>query len=119
MVDAQLARTYKPEKDDFKWESSDYVADEKLNGIRARVIADGNGNNEMDAGEIVYWAWNSANHTNGLIPLYVYGAGADLFAAYVAGTDPVRGDYVDNTAVYHVMRAIISRRTYLPLAIRP
>lgn len=80
---------------------------------------DSNGNNEMDAGETVYWAWNSANHTNGLIPLYVYGAGADLFAAYVAGTDPVRGDYVDNTAVYHVMRAIISRRTYLPLAIRP
>ena len=74
---------------------------------------------ETDAGETVYWAWNSAGHSNSLIPLYAWGAGADLFADYVAGTDPVRGDYVDNTAVYQVMYAVVRFRSYLPVIMQP
>jgi hypothetical protein len=37
----------------------------------------------------------------------------------VVGTDPVRGDYVGNTAVYHVMRAVVRSRSYLPVIMQP
>lgn len=58
--------------------------------------------------------YNSGDHTNALVPLFVKGAGAELFANYVEGTDPYmvamygldatwNGKYVDNTAIYHVM----------------
>jgi alkaline phosphatase len=43
--------------------------------------------------------WHSGGHTNGLIPFYAKGAGAELFGAAASGTDPVRGSYLDNTAV--------------------
>ncbi|RMD97359.1 MAG: hypothetical protein D6816_17650 [Bacteroidetes bacterium] len=77
---------------------------------------DGNGNNEIDAGETVYWAWNSVGHSNSLIPLYAKGAGAELFAAHMAGTDTVRGEYVDNTAVFQVMDAVLPQaRQFLPV----
>jgi alkaline phosphatase len=80
---------------------------------------DNNGNNEIDVGETVYWAWNSTNHSNSLIPLYAQGAGAGLVADYVVGLDPVRGEYVDNTAVYPIMHAVIQTKLYLPLIARP
>ncbi len=68
---------------------------------------DANGNNEIDAGETVYWYWNSGSHVNSLIPLFVKGAGADLFARYATGSDLVRGDYLDNTDVFKVMDAVL------------
>ncbi|MCB9421438.1 MAG: alkaline phosphatase [Ardenticatenaceae bacterium] len=80
---------------------------------------DTNGNDEIDAGETVYWAWNSANHSNSLVPLYARGVGANSFAGYTAGTDVVRGVYVDNTAVHHVMFAVIGTHLYLPLISYP
>jgi alkaline phosphatase len=36
-------------------------------------------------------------HTNSLVPLYVKGAGSELFNTYADETDTVRGPYIDNT----------------------
>ena len=101
--------------------NSGTLALEKIVTSTGRRVSwqDMNGNDEIDGGETVYWAWNSAGHSNSLIPLYAKGAGASLFAGYIAGSDPVRGDFVDNTAVYHVMRAVIQTHLYLPLVSRP
>ncbi len=80
---------------------------------------DQDGDGALDPGEAVYWYWNSAGHTNSLIPLYARGAGAAGFTDLVAGTDPVRGDYVDNTAVRAVVMAALlpnQAALYLPVA---
>jgi alkaline phosphatase len=69
---------------------------------------DVDGDSAIDAGETVYWAWNHGSHTNSLIPLYAKGAGAELFAQYAVGTDPVRGAYIDNTDVFKVMDAVVT-----------
>lgn len=71
---------------------------------------DTNGNDEIDDGETVYWAWNTGGHTNSLIPLYANGAGANLFTLYATGTDVVRGRYVDNTAVFQIMDAVLQNQ---------
>lgn len=51
--------------------------------------------------------WHKGSHTNSLLPLYVKGAGAELFESHVVGTDPIRGKYVDNTAVAKVPFAVM------------
>jgi alkaline phosphatase len=43
--------------------------------------------------------WNSGSHTNVLIPFYAKGRAAQLFNWAVAGDDPVRGRYIDNSAI--------------------
>lgn len=43
--------------------------------------------------------WHSDYHTNNLIPLFAKGQGAEGLLSLVQGHDPVRGPYVDNTAV--------------------
>jgi alkaline phosphatase len=43
--------------------------------------------------------WQSGYHTNNLIPLFAKGQGAKELMSLVQGHDPVRGPYVDNTAV--------------------
>jgi alkaline phosphatase len=75
-------------------------------GLRASW-EDSNNNSVIDAGEVVYWAWNSGGHTNTLVPLYARGAGAELFAEYAVGNDLVRGPYLDNTDVFKVMNEVI------------
>jgi len=47
--------------------------------------------------------YNAKSHSNSLVPLYAKGAGSERFASRVAGKDPVRGDYVDNTTVVAVI----------------
>lgn len=47
--------------------------------------------------------WHATGHTNSLLPLYAKGAGCQLFTQHVAGQDPVRGAYADNTAVAKVV----------------
>ena len=47
-------------------------------------------------------SWNSPEHTNHLVPFFTQGAGADSVGNYVKGTDPVRGDYIDNTDVANI-----------------
>jgi len=80
---------------------------------------DVNGNDEIDDGETVYWAWNTGGHTNSLIPLYAKGVGAERFAVHATEMDMVRGAYLDNTAVFHVMEFFLNEFTlYLPVVQR-
>jgi len=76
---------------------------------------DDNGNNEIDAGETIFWAWNSGTHTNTLIPLYAKGVGAELFADFAIAPDRKRGTYLDNTDVHMVMDAVLHNS--LPVSI--
>jgi hypothetical protein len=39
------------------------------------------------------------------VPLFAIGAGAQLFAGYADLTDPIRGQYLDNTKIFPVMAA--------------
>ncbi len=55
------------------------------------------------AGNVPAMTFHSSGHTAQLVPFFARGAGADQFVAHVVGTDPVRGDYVDNTAVHTVI----------------
>ena len=84
------------------------------NSGRRASWQDGNGNNLIDVGETVYWAWNSDSHTNTLVPLYAKGVGADQFAAYAVGVDPVRGAYLDNTDVFKVLDTAVYEPTPTP-----
>jgi alkaline phosphatase len=68
---------------------------------------DANNNNLIDSGEKVYWAWNSAGHSNSLIPIYAKGVGSNLFLRYVSGRDIVRGVYVDDTSIFKVMDSVL------------
>lgn len=62
--------------------------------------------------------WHSTNHTNELVALFARGAGAEMFDALVAGTDPYFGTFyadwqaagfdgklIDNTDIFTVVRA--------------
>jgi len=69
---------------------------------------DKNNNLKIDDGEEVYWAWNSTNHTNSLVPLYSKGYGEHEFNKYAIFSDPERGLYLDNTNIFHVMLASIN-----------
>ena len=76
-------------------------------GGRRASWEESDGDNVIDPGEFVYWAWNSGGHTNTLIPLYARGAGAELFANYSIYYDSVRGPYLDNTDVFRVMDIVV------------
>jgi len=54
-------------------------------------------------------SFGSKDHTNRLVPLYAIGAGSELFSKHVLGRDPVRGDYIDNTAIASVIREAARR----------
>ena len=65
-------------------------------------------------GELPAHAWYSHEHTNQLVPLYAKGAGSELFAGLVDGTDTqagdfwnFNGDYLDNTDVFVAMSTAI------------
>lgn len=53
--------------------------------------------------------YNAKTHSNSLVPLYARGAGSERFASKVVGKDPVRGNYVDNTAVTAVISEAIGK----------
>ncbi len=55
-------------------------------------------------GKVPEMKYHSKNHTNCLVPLYARGAGSELLARLVAGQDPVRGPYVDNTSVARLLQ---------------
>ncbi|WIM67820.1 alkaline phosphatase [Corynebacterium breve] len=52
-----------------------------------------------EAGKAPNHAYYSGNHTNELVPFYFKGAGSEDILAATTGTDPVRGNYVDNVTV--------------------
>ena len=76
-------------------------------GGRRASWADSNSNNSIDTGETVYWVWNNGDHSNSLVPLFVRGVGAGLFATYATETDTYRGAYLDNTNIFDVMNSVI------------
>ncbi len=51
------------------------------------------------AGVMPGFSYYSSGHTNQIIPFYVKGQYGDLFANYANETDPVWGQYIDNTEV--------------------
>ena len=77
-------------------------------GGRRASWDDLDGDSVIDAGETVYWAWNSDSHTNTLLPLYARGAGADQLETYAIGYDSVRGYYLDNTDVFSAMDSVMN-----------
>jgi alkaline phosphatase len=55
------------------------------------------------AGNLPGMEWHSSNHTNSLVPLSAKGDAARMFNRYGDEFDPVRGRYVDNTELAHVV----------------
>ena len=51
--------------------------------------------------------WNKPSHTNSLVPFYAKGSAARRFKKAVKGSDPVRGEYIDNTAIGRVAFEIL------------
>ncbi len=55
------------------------------------------------AGNLPGMEWHVDHHTNSLIPLFAKGDAGRMFNRYDDGFDPVRGPYIDNTNVAHVV----------------
>ncbi|HOS43340.1 MAG TPA: alkaline phosphatase, partial [Armatimonadota bacterium] len=49
-------------------------------------------------------AWNSGGHTNSLVPFFAMGQGSAALQARAVRRDPVRGLFLDNTDLFHVLR---------------
>lgn len=60
------------------------------------------------AGVMPGMAFYSPNHTNSLIRLYAKGDDARWFKTMIAGVDPVRGNYVDNTSIGALIFKVLS-----------
>ncbi len=60
------------------------------------------------AGVLPGMQFNSPNHTNSLIRMYAKGDDARWFRNMIAGEDPVRGMYVDNTSIAKVIFKVLS-----------
>jgi alkaline phosphatase len=56
-------------------------------------------------GELPGAQWHTHGHTNSLIPFYSKGIGCEIFFDYADKTDPVRGKYLDNTAIGKVLHS--------------
>lgn len=50
--------------------------------------------------------WYSGNHTNQVVPFFFKGAGSEDIKGQVKGTDPVRGDYIDNIDVANLAKHV-------------
>ncbi|MEM1375702.1 MAG: alkaline phosphatase [Pseudomonadota bacterium] len=76
---------------------------------------------DRGAGNMPGYMFSSRNHTNELVPLWALGAGSEIFAHFTRtdigaaelwGTQyDWNGDYVDNTAVFHVMNEAMAPAT--------
>jgi alkaline phosphatase len=55
------------------------------------------------AGSIPNMIWYSSGHSNSLVPLFAKGKGAHLLSGAITGTDPVRGKYIDNSAIGYLL----------------
>lgn len=62
-------------------------------------------------GEVPEMEWHSDDHTNSLVPLYAKGYGSERFAALADETDPIRGPYLDNTEIGHLMIELLKERS--------
>jgi len=66
-------------------------------------------------GDVPRVQYGDREHSNAFVPLYAKGPGAELFLKRVKGTDTkaaamwnFSGQYVDNTDIFHVMKAVIA-----------
>ncbi len=74
---------------------------------------------DRGAGNLPGYQFSSPNHTNDLVPLWAIGAGSAKFAEFTRTDAKARelwgevynwnGDYVDNTVVFDVMQAALTR----------
>jgi alkaline phosphatase len=62
------------------------------------------------AGEKPNGLYVTGGHTNHLVPLFATGPGAEAFSELIDGTDPIRGQYVDNTDIIEVIRRALVRQ---------
>jgi alkaline phosphatase len=58
------------------------------------------------AGTVPAVDWHTDDHTASLVPFYARGTGSAELAARATHHDPVRGRYLDNTALPKVVRAL-------------
>ena len=63
------------------------------------------------AGNMPGFEYYSSNHTNSLVPLYAKGIGSELFENYAVNEDSVRGFYIDNTNIAHVIFELLPALT--------
>ncbi|MFO7534675.1 MAG: alkaline phosphatase [Kiritimatiellia bacterium] len=63
----------------------------------------GPGEEPGEKGKMPALTWRHKGHTNQLVPLFAKGWYSDRFASRVKGTDPLRGDYVDNTDIGRIL----------------
>jgi len=59
------------------------------------------------AGNMPGMEWNSSDHTNSLVPIYARGACASLLRLCLSREDPIRGPYLDNTALPKLLSRIM------------
>lgn len=78
-------------------------------GLRASW-EDTDSNGRIDAGEKVYWSWNTTGHSNSLVPVSARGLGANLLGFFSSAQDPVRGPYLQNTDVFRIVDWVLRGR---------
>ena len=54
---------------------------------------------ESPKGVVPKVKWNHKDHTNDLVPIYVKGAGADIFTSFADEIDLKRGKFINNTEI--------------------
>lgn len=57
-------------------------------------------------GKVPLMEWHHDGHTNSLIPFYAKGKCSELFHEYATQSDPIRGKYIDNTNIAHVLLSV-------------
>ncbi len=60
-------------------------------------------------GKLPKMRWNSDNHSNSLVPVYIMGNDEDLFKLFADEVDLIRGKYINNTELSMIFRLLIQR----------
>ena len=50
-------------------------------------------------------------HTNSLVPIFAKGVGSELFTLFADETDPVRGNFINNTEIAQLVFLLWGKRT--------
>lgn len=59
---------------------------------------------DKGAGQLPGASFLVGDHVNALVPVFCRGPGSEQLTSLRRGTDPVRGDYVDNTDIFTMMK---------------
>ena len=74
---------------------------------------------DQGAGQMPLLRFHSKEHSNSLVPVYARGPGAAWLVELADRIDPVRGPYLDNTELFHVMAKAVSGRVAAPATATP